>query len=162
MVIHILFTTSQHTMSHLIRWATGEDCSHVAIGYRSISGDPWVFHSNWKGSHCDSLEDFEKENTIVHSVAVETTEDKLFQFIEKERSHMYDLGALLFCGLVLLARRILCRIGFTLAHSWPKVNLWQSTGMYMCTELVTRFVYNRVDSLITPYKLYMQLTNKKE
>jgi len=62
----------------------------------------------------------------------------------------YDFKALLWCGLMLTLRRWFPK--------WiPKQNLWQSSGMFMCTELITA-ILGEVDSMITPYQLYLKLT----
>lgn len=58
---------------------------------------------------------------------------------------MYDFGALFY-----LALRVL--------FPWlPKKNLWQTSGMFLCTEWVTEVLEGEEDSMITPYKLFLRL-----
>lgn len=148
-MLKALFTTEDHGIAPLIKWATGEDCSHCALQW-----DDLIIHSNWKGVNITTLQEFLKENTIVHSVDLPEDHDKIVNAITSNIGHLYDTGALLFCGIVLFCRKALGM------KNWPKVNLWQSSGMYLCTEFVSQYVYGEADSLITPYKLYERMSQK--
>lgn len=145
----ILFTSTDKGIGPLIRWATGEDCSHCAIQW-----DELVIHSNWKGVNITFLSEFLEENTIVHSIEVPEDRDKITNAIVNNIGKLYDTGALLFCGIVLFCRK-------ALNLDWPKKNLWQSTGMYLCTEFVTEYLEGEQDSMITPHKLYIRLVESK-
>lgn len=149
-MISILFTTSEKPMAKLIRWATGEDCSHVAILW-----DETVVHSNWKGVHSEHTSEFLKENRVVHTIPVSEDSqedvDRFLRVLSQPNRSPYDFGALLFCGIMLFSRKAL---GLT---KWPKQNLWQSSGMYLCTEFVTEYLYGESDALITPHKLYERI-----
>lgn len=147
--MQIIFTTSEKPMARLIRWATGECCSHVAIQH----GDQ-VYHSNFFGVNRVSIEEFLKENTVMHMVEIENSypnTQKLYEMYHNEDDKYYDIGALLFVGMMILIRKT------TGLQIIPKQNLWQSTGMYMCTEFVTKYVDGKADSLITPHKLYERI-----
>jgi len=153
-MIAILFTTSEKPMARLIRWATGECCSHVAILRTDEVGEDFVVHSNWKGVNVISVDKFFAENTIIHQVEIPSTPQnnvRLLELMYMKKGNYYDIGALLFCGVVLFLRKAL---GF---RSWPKVNLWQSSGMDLCTEFVTEYLYGSADSLITPHQLYERI-----
>jgi hypothetical protein len=156
-VIQLLFTTSDKPLSRVIRWATGECCSHVAI---LVSEEHWglsVVHANWKGVHVEPLNTFLDENKIIHSVDIPENIGNLRRLqgiLRKRQGSMYDLGALLFVGIALFCRKALG------LRKWPKQNLWQVTGMYMCTEFVTEYLYGSADAMITPHGLYERIINK--
>lgn len=142
----ILFTTSKYPTSWLIRKLTREDCSHCAI---QVGLE--VIHSNFRGCNLATLQDFTSNNQILHMVYVPTPEGLTAQALYNDYKGVgYDFGALLYAGL-----RILCRF-------LPKVNLWQTTGMYLCSELVTRILDGEEDSMITPHNLYLKLRERSD
>lgn len=143
--MQILFTTSDKPLARLICWATGEDVSHCAIQWDNL-----VIHSNWKGVNIIFLEEFLVENTIIHSVPIEEDYTKITNCIVNSIGSLYDMGALLFDAIVLFSRK-------ALNLDWPKINLWQSSGMYLCTEFVTEYLYGKQDSLVTPGQLYERI-----
>lgn len=149
-MMRLLFTTSDKPMAKLIRWATGEDCSHTAIQW-----DDLVVHSNIKGVNIMYLSDFLKENRIIHTLPLVENKDKLTDLIVRSNTSLYDIGALLFLGVVLFCRKALN------ITKWPKMNLWQSSGMYLCTEFVTEYTDGKTDSLITPYKLFKRMEKQQ-
>src|SRR5690606_29383593 len=108
---------------------TREPVSHVAIEvYRSF-----IIHSNLKGVSIDWGDNFRKSNRILFELESVTRMDhlnKLNNLMDNVDSN-YDYGALLYLGLKLLLKKV----GINL----PKKNLWQTTGMYMCTEWVTKY-----------------------
>lgn len=148
--MYVLFTTSQLPLARLIRWATGEDCSHVAIREGN-----WIYHSNIKGVHVEHLNDFLKKNKVVHSIPIPVRIGHVHSAYSKYKGSKYDTAGLLFAGFVLFCRKALN------LRSWPKVNLWQSSGMFMCTEFVNLALDREVDSLITPGQLYRRLSNEQ-
>lgn len=145
-MLEVLFTTSDKSLAKLIRWATGEKSSHCALLWDNI-----VIHSNWKGVNVQFLNDFLKENRVIHRVEVQENHDKITNAIVSGVGTLYDIGALLFCGIVLFCRKALG------LKSWPKMNLWQSSGMYLCTEFVSEYLFGKADSLITPDQLYERI-----
>jgi len=98
-----------------------------------------------------SVEEFLNENTVIHELEIPEDREKLLKVIANPKNSPYDIGALLFCGFMLFCRKALN------LRSWPKQNLWQSSGMYMCTEFVTEFVEGKADSMATPCKLYHRI-----
>lgn len=145
----LLFTTSEHFTSRLVRAVTGEDCSHCAIRWDNL-----VVHSNWKGVNIVFWDEFRADNKVVHEIPLEDNEANRTKMttaiVSKDRSP-YDTGAFLFLGISLYLR---AKWGVPL----PKSNLWNSTGMYLCTEWVTS-VLGEEDSMITPCGLYNKLTS---
>lgn len=139
-------------MSRLIRAVTQEPVSHCGI---LDSG--YVLHSNLLGIRCEPLDEFLEHSQIVVSVPVTPKPDLVERIVEmgsRPGKSWYDFGALLFLGGSLFLRAKL-RIPL------PKSNLWQSTGMYLCTELVTDIVYGEEQSMLTPYQLCLQLEKKE-
>ena len=129
-------------MSLLIRKVTGEPCSHVAI-----RTDEHVIHSNLWGVRADEASDFHSETVF----SVDITEDyrRLLNVFADNYKSPYDFGALLYMA----ARSAL---------PWlPKKNLWQCSGMFLCTEWVTKYLDGVENSTITPYKLYQRMINEK-
>lgn len=138
--MRLLFTKSGSLLSRAIRWLTKEPISHCAIEFGG-----YVAHSNLLGVHIELKETFEAHSTVVFAIGIEDSPMRLHMALEKADQHPYDFGALLYLGL-----RCLC--------PWlPKANLWQTTGMYLCTEWVTEVLYGEADSTITPFQLYERL-----
>lgn len=130
-------------MSRVIRCITGEDVSHCAL---RVHG--WILHSNLYGVHAVLPQDFHGE--VVYSIEVAYNPEAVVRALAEYQGRAYDFGALLY-----LALRICC--------PWlPKQNLWQSSGMFLCTEWVTQVVDGRADSMITPYQLYQRLKERYE
>lgn len=143
--MQVVFTVGKSLLSRAIQHVLDEPVSHVAI----ISGDA-VVHSNLLGVHVTDLARFHKHATVLFRVNVPENHQKLLSALAKADRSMYDFGALLFLALAFLARRYL--------HiPLPKMNLWQATGMYLCTELVTEVIDGEANSLITPYGLFKRL-----
>lgn len=139
--MQVLFTRSNSILSRVIRRVTGEPVSHCAI---SCGG--WIVHANLLGVHVELPQTFTTHSQIVYSVDVPYDQDKLMATLAKYDQRPYDFGALLYLG-----------IRFVLP--WlPAKNLWQTTGMFLCTEWVTEFLFGGEDHTITPYKLYLRLS----
>lgn len=143
-MIEVLFTKSELIGSKMIRDITKEDVSHCAIRYRNM-----VLHSSYWGVKLLSYEDFKKHNTIVHSVELPLSAWVFVDIWHKYKNKPYDYGAFFFLGL-----RYLC---VKLHIPSPRVNLWQSSGSYLCSEFVSSAILGEQDSLITPYQLYLKL-----
>jgi hypothetical protein len=143
--MRILFTKSRYPLSKVILAVTKEPVSHCAISY-----GPWVIHSNLRGVHVELCTSFEKTSEIVFSVPVRDNWPATLRALSTSEFRPYDIGALLYLGL-----RYLC--------PWlPKKNLWQSSGMFLCTEWVTAVLDGTPDSMITPYGLYLRLKEKEK
>ncbi len=143
----IIFTKNDRSLfSRVIRSVTHEPVSHVAL-----RTGPFVVHSNWKGINVTSFVKFQQQNKIIFSYPLEGSDSKLYNVLNLEGSG-YDLPALLYLGCKLA----LAKVGIKL----PKKNLWTLSGMYICTEFVSYVIYGKEDSMITPYKLYLRLTEK--
>lgn len=151
-MIEIGFTRSDYKFSQLIRDITREPVSHCII----IVDDLWVIHSNFSGVHAEYIGSFLEHSEILYRVEIPgKTELDVIHFLDKYRDAHYDYGGMLFLGLSLYLRRQL---------PWliPKRNLWQCTGMFLCTELITQFLDQKENSLITPLQLYAKLLQNKE
>lgn len=151
----ILFVKGHTAFSNMITNITKEAPSHCALDFGWF-----VVHSNLLGVHMQWGSTFRKQCDLIYSL--ERTEEGLFQdlkdmstlgkVLNKYEFSFYDFGAFLFLGFSLLLR------------SWlkvplPKANLWQATGLFLCTEWVSEVVDSEEDSMITPYGLYKKLKN---
>lgn len=136
----MLFTRGTSPLSMIIRHLTGEPVSHCAILSQGV-----VVHFNLRGLQLESLEAFEKHAEIVYRVEVPNA--LLFDVVYAHWGKWYDFGGLLYSGLR-------CLLPFL-----PKANLWQTSGMFLCTEFVQDVVNEEQDHMITPYKLYLRLSN---
>lgn len=141
--MQILFTRNNMVLSRMIRAITGEDCSHCAIEDGTI-----VIHSNLWGPHVEDRSSFLDHSEIVHAVPVSSDPDKVLRLLGQSRWFGYDWGALFYLGLRCL-------------FPWlPKANLWQMSGMYLCTEWVTEYLDDNENSSTTPHQLYERLVSK--
>lgn len=161
--MRILFTKSDTILSKLIRNVTEEPISHCALEFNFSSCYRYVVHSNIKGLHKEPLCSFKETSEVVF--ALERKENNFFQdvndfwklqrLLEKYPKAPYDFGAFLFLGASLFLRD---RLNLPL----PKSNLWQSSGMFLCTEWVSEFVNEKDDSMVTPYQLYLEIKDTGE
>jgi len=151
--MRILFTTRDQWFSNTICELTGEPVSHVALEFPEHG---FVVHSNIRGVHLQWAETFRAENIVVHELEMNIPDNfqRLGNLLLKHEFSYYDVGAILYLGGRLALRR---HMKMPLA----KDNLWQSTGMFLCTEWVTEYLYGEQDSLITPYKLYQKLVSQQ-
>lgn len=139
----ILFTTSKYPTSWLIRKITGEDCSHCAIQL----GEK-VIHCNFTGVHMVPYKEFIKSNQVKHSMFFAGTMVENLSasgLFARYKSRKYDFLALFYLGMRYLF------------PFWPKANLWQTTGLFLCTEFVTEVLDGQENSMLTPHQLYEKL-----
>ena len=148
MIIHA--TTRDEFFSSLIRDVLSEPASHLVIELDC----GMILHSNVKGTHATSRGRFLKTNRIVTSVKPKKAVQD-FLVVSKFSNFEgrgYDYFALIYTGCVYLLRKYLsCPI--------PKVNLWQDSGMDMCTEFVQKIISRETDSMITPSKYLAKLVS---
>lgn len=143
--MNVLFTNNEKPLSRLIRAVTGEESSHCAIRI----GD-FVLHSTLFGPEIRTYEYFKAHNHIVASVPTSTPDSAAVALATSLDSAGYDYFALAYLGL----RYALKLLGVNI----PKANLWNVSGMYLCTELVSRAVLGAEDPNITPHQLYLKLS----
>lgn len=143
--MRILFTKNNSIVSRLIRRVTGEPVSHCVV---DCGG--WIIHSNFLGVHVELIQSFEKSSEIVFECGIPYDTQRVMSALAAHEGAMYDFGGMAYLGLK-------CLFPFL-----PKKNLWQHTGMYLCTEWVTEILDGRPDSMITPYQLYLKLSQSKE
>lgn len=140
----VLFTTRDSLSSKIIRTTTGEPFSHCAI-----EAYGFVVHSSFRGVIIEPLSKFKENNIIVDKVNVGKGNSKLLKALSDSYGKSYDVPALFYLGLKLLLKKV--------GISLPKKNLWQTTGMYLCTEFVTHVLDGEEDSLLTPGQLLDKL-----
>ena len=147
-MVSIIFTKSKYPLSWLICSVTKEPVSHCAI----LVDNTFVVHSAGLGVKIEHINHFSKMSSVLYRVDSDVPKDKAYELLGKHANATYDWKALLFIGMCLLARKI--------APKWvPKQNLWQVSGMFICTEFVTEFMGTGADSLVTPYQLYKRMEN---
>jgi len=138
----VLFTSSNSPLSRLIRKITGEQVSHCALRVYDC-----VIHSNLLGVHMEPFESF--NSSIIESVELPDNLEKVINLLAKYDGNFYDFGALFYLGLR------------SLFPFLPKANLWQTTGMFLCTEWITEVVDGKENSMITPHQLYLKLKGEQ-
>lgn len=135
---------------------TEEPCSHVALDFGWF-----IVHSNLRGVHIQHSSTFYKfSETVSALVSTQISSEsrdmsKLENMLEKYEFSLYDIFGMLFLALTLLARRYL-------KLPLPKSNLWQSTGMFLCTEWVASFLDISENSMLTPWKLREKLLESNQ
>lgn len=138
--MQILFTRSNSLLSRIIRGVTGEQVSHCAL-----QAGGFVVHCNLLGLHIEEARSFKQKSTVVYTIGIVDDYTRLFLLFATYRHSQYDFGALFYLGL-----RYLC--------PWlPKVNLWQTTGMFLCTEWISKYLRGEEYSMLTPSQLYTEL-----
>lgn len=152
--MRLLFIKGHTSFSKLILKTTKEQVSHVAIEF-AFGPVNIVVHSNLLGLHMELASNFRKNCTVVREleyIGPDTPNDliKLKKKLEDYEFSLYDFGGFLFLGISLFLRNVF-------KIPLPKSNLWQSTGMMVCTEWVTDYLYDKENSMITPEKLYYNL-----
>lgn len=151
----ILFTSGTSILSKAIVGVTEEPVSHCVLQFGHF-----IVHSNLCGVHLEWAANYRARTKIVYelkrTIVFQTTDaqdmEKLGKILEKGEHSPYDVGALVFAGLSMFLRK-------TFKVPLPKTNLWQSSGMFMCTEWVASFatLFKEDNSMITPFGLYNKL-----
>jgi len=145
----VLFTRNSSLLSRLITGITGEDVSHCAL----CIGD-YVIHINLLGLQVQHVVDFSNQNIVIDAVPLRReilSTDRLLEGLVGNGRMGYDYLGLLYLGLRYLIPALI-----------PKQNLWQVSGMFLCTELVTHLLEGREASLLTPGQLAMYLKEINE
>lgn len=139
-------------MSHLIRFATGEKVSHVAIEF----SDGVYAHSNLLGVRFDAKEQFEQDSEVIAfcQFPTDTTTEKLLRnTVHAYQGSGYDILGALYLLPILCLRTY---FGIKLSGS----NRWANKKLFLCTEFVSQVILGEQDSLITPARLYYKLRSK--
>ena len=153
----LLFTRKNTIFSKLIRLFTGEEISHFVLYFPETE---IVFHSFRRGVEIDWYQRFIKGYEVVYSLKVLNigkAQESIFyrNIIQKYLGKPYDILALLFMAVVIVARRV-----FNFRY---KKNLWARESAFMCTELVNAIkelgIIRDVDwpdnlDMITPKELF--------
>lgn len=146
----IIFTRNNTIVSRGIRRVTGEPVSHVAI----LLYGKYVVHSNFLGTRIESLESFTKHSYIVYEVHLPEHHICLSRILSSLAAHRgYDFGAMLYLGILGLTPK-------WLRARLPNANLWNASGSFICTELVTYILDGKPDAMVTPLGLYNRLMEK--
>jgi hypothetical protein len=145
----IIFTKNNSLGSKLIRWVTGEPVSHVALWFPKIG---FIYHSTAAhGTAFTPDKKFFRTSTVIYSTFIKLEN---LSFISDTYGKPYDFFALLYLGFKIVLKRL----------GWGDVgeNVWNSSGMFICTELITKLVEGEADALITPYQFYLKLLGNSD
>jgi hypothetical protein len=139
-------------VSKLIMDVTGESTSHTVIR----NGD-FIYQSSFMGVEQVKATDFLSEYNVVYSLKPVSGRLDEADLVERLVNRFTALKGTLydFPGFLYLSLRYSLASAFKL--NIPKKNLWQISGMYICTEFVEDIIDIQSDSMITPYKLYLKL-----
>lgn len=141
-MINLLFTTSNHWISKLIKFRIKEPVSHVALQINQNL----VIHATFSGIKIESFQEFKKSNNIIFSLPIEDKTDNLYlDNLAKYVGIKYD-----FLNIIWLF--FFVKTGLA--------NKWQNSKKYTCVEFVTEVLFNVADSTSTPYELYLKLKKK--
>ena len=149
MQVRALFCKSNSIVSKAIMKATGEPVSHVAL----LVDKHWVVHSNLRGVHVQYYTHFLQSYDVVACTFVLETSLPVQKALTSKSFKGYDLFALAWLGLRYLLKML---FGWRI----PKANLWQVTGMYLCTEWVSYVLEGEEDSTTTPFQLLRRYQDK--
>lgn len=129
--MRLCWTKSKLPLSKIIRWVTGEDCSHFLIVLDDPEGG-LIFEANLLGTHPAFYRTHKKAFTIVHEIDWPLTlevENHVRAFaIKKFDGRAYDFLGVLYLGLRIGLHRM-----FGLAI--PKKNKWAKHGAFYCDDL---------------------------
>lgn len=154
----LIWTSSKLPLSKLIQWAFNEPTSHFGI----VFDNGIIFHSNLAGTHVEWFKTFTKKCEIVFSKYYDLSleeEEQIFQnILTTYDDRSYDFIGFLYFGW----RALLLKL---FKKPLPEKNKWNSGKSYLCTELagtlpdniVSNSVKKRDLSIITPYKLYLEI-----
>lgn len=150
--MRIIFTRNNTIVSRAIREVTREPVSHVAL----VLYGKYVVHSNFLGTRIESLEKFNRHSAIYEYIDVPPEHVCMGRVLEAlSTGRGYDFPGMFYLGIRTLTPR-------WLRDTLPKANLWNVSGLFICTELVTYILSGKPDSMITPHQLYLQLANREK
>ena len=142
--MRLLFTKGRGLIGRTVAWALESEMSHVVIEYNGL-----VFHSNFWGVHAMPIEQFLQKATVIQVIETDLTWRELMTTFNKYWHSKYDFLAFAHVGV----RALLKKAGLKL----PKANLWQVTGMFLCTEWVSRTLHG-TEQTLTPEQLFERLS----
>lgn len=157
--MRLVGSTSAWPLSALIRWGSGDPCSHFSV---VLYEDEIDFQSNFFGVDFESYKVFQNKNQIVEYIEIpmeQVREDAIFDsMVNAMASKGYDFRALLyfiFRGFLFKFFRI----------PMPTKNKWASSGQFLCTEIATGLpddvippaIKTRDLSMVTPHQLLLMV-----
>lgn len=160
----LIWTKTNTPFSAMIRFLTGDDCSHFAFVFESRSSG-LMFESNLLGTHPKFYQTALKHCTVVHEMNVPLSieeEDEVWDtIVEKYDNKPYDYLGAFYLGI----RRFLTRVfGF----KKMSVNVLAKRGSFFCNELyevlchIPEFPVIDVSSgLMTPHDLLIAIEESK-
>lgn len=166
-----LFTTSNKIGARLIRWATGEKCSHFATAFdcENPDGKGIIFHSTLtQGVHLEWFGEWIKHNKIVFALKCSQSdllsEEKVYQaLLNGYYGKKYDWLGFVKFSFYAVRRKLSGR-------AIPQNIGDGSRNNYLCTEIAEgiKGVHPSLvpahlpSSLITPYALYQIMSKSTD
>lgn len=160
----LIWTKTNTPFSAMIRFLTGDDCSHFAFVFTSkVSG--LMFESNLLGTHPKFYKTALKHCTVIHEIDVPLSieeEDEIWDLIvEKYDNKPYDFLGAFYLGI----RRFFTRV----FGSRPMTrNLLADKNSFFCNELyeilchIPEFpVIDVSGGMITPHDLFVAIEESK-
>lgn len=130
-MMHFLFVKNGLPGSRLIRWGTGEDCSHVAILF---DAGGMVFHSYLTGIKKETKSRFMSKYRVVYEVSFPFTspddDERAYELMMDSVpvKNSYDYGALTYFTYRAALNKLF-------GIDYPRLNAWQDDEGFLCTEL---------------------------
>ena len=125
----VIFRKSDKLGSRLIRWGTQESWSHVGVIF-----DSRVYHSDSKGCHFSTLEEFSHDAETFFLPREISDEQKARAY--EALGQKYDWPALVWFAVLFLLRRILIRLPeYTINPKWK-----------VCSEYATWILWGKVET----------------
>jgi len=160
----IFFVKADLIGSKLIRWATGQCCSHVAIVSDTFET---VYHSYGKGMERQTTKEFYKKYTIMHTISVYLSAKEENELLEHLAIHTENVGYD-YTAFLYFAWRVFLNKIFKIQY--PKVNKWENKEKFLCTEALYAFIEsyalvtgsvvlikNAPIAMLTPHDLYLEI-----
>lgn len=140
--MRLIWTKANNPLSHLIRFVTGDDCSHFAFVFENGNRKGTAYESNLLGTHPAFLKTKLKSSVIVHEKDIALTieqEDAVWDMVQDK----YDGKPYDFCGALYLGwRKILNRL---FNAPLPEVNKWARADHFFCDEIYE--ILNHVEGI---------------
>lgn len=163
--MRLVWTRSSSPLSKLIRWITGDECSHFAFVFESRASG-LMFQSNLLGTHPKFWVTEKKRFEVVHEKVLDLSieqEDAIWELIvQKYDGKGYDFGGALFLGWCKLKQRIL-------KSPLPTKNKWANDDKFFCDEVYDIFNHiegvqkiNVTGGMHTPHDVWEELREKHQ
>lgn len=156
----LVWLKSTEPLSVVIRFITGQDCSHFAFVFESAA-QGLMFESDLLGTHPEFYTTEMKNHTLIHSMDLPLTveqEDTVWDLVVQQ----YDGHAYNYLGALYLGWRYILKRLFKIPL--PAQNRWATPGTYFCDQVYE--VLNQIpgvpqvnvmNGMDTPHQVWVKL-----